>query len=264
MVSGTGGNRRNKLALLIQYDGTNFNGWQIQKSGRTVQAEIERALQVYTKESISVFSSGRTDAGVHALGQVVHCEVSCDLDIKRLCSGLNGILPRDISVKNIYKVEYDFHARYSATSREYIYLVYNHKQRNPLMYHRAMWVNFELDFSFLKETVQYIIGEKDFASFCKKRSAEINTFRRIEKIDIYKHSNMLIFKFVGNAFLHNMIRIIIGTIIEMNRCGNEPNYITHIIEKKDRYYSGITAPSCGLYLYKIEYKPPLSSMESAF
>ena len=264
MVSGNEGNRKNRIALLIQYDGTNFNGWQMQKNGHTVQAEIERALQVFTKEKIRVYSSARTDAGVHAVGQVAHCDISSDLDIKRLCAGLNGILCRDVSIRNIYKVNHDFHARYCASRREYIYIVYNHNQRNPFMDHRAMWVNFELDFSFLKETVNYIIGERDFASFCKKISADKNTFRRIEKIDIFKHSSLLIFKIIGNAFLHNIIRIIIGTIIEMNRCGREPDYIAHIIGKKNRDFSGATAPACGLYLYKIEYKPPLSSMESAF
>ncbi|MDY6935523.1 MAG: tRNA pseudouridine(38-40) synthase TruA [Spirochaetota bacterium] len=264
MVSGNGRERKIRIALLIQYDGTMFNGWQSQKAGRTVQDEIERAIEIITKERTRIVASGRTDTGVHSLGQVAHFDIEKRIDIKRLCIGLNGVLDWDISIKNAYAVPQDFHARFSVQSREYIYLIYNHYQRNPFMNYRAMWVNYKLDIDFLREALYLLIGEKDFASFCKKRSSDINTRRRIEDIKLSRMGDLLIIQIRGNAFLHNMIRIIVGTVIEMFKNKMEPKHIINILAQRDRASSGITAPSYGLYLHEIEYNPPLSSMESAF
>ena len=141
-----------RIALLMQYDGTGFNGWQIQNKGRTVQEEIERALLILTRENIRVTASGRTDSGVHALGQVIHFDTHANIKLDRLCIALNGILPRDVSVLNSYLVDNDFHARFSAVEREYKYLIYNHPFRSPFMIFRAMWVRDPIDIDYLKKT----------------------------------------------------------------------------------------------------------------
>ncbi len=255
---------KNRIALLVQYEGTNFNGCQSQANGRTVQDEIEKALKVLFRKNIRIVVSGRTDAGVHAAGQVIHFDLDVPVKLQKLCINLNGILERDISIKNAYIVPPTFHARFSAVSREYLYMIYNYPQRSPLFINKAVWINSPLDVNFLRSIATFLTGEKDFASFCKKKSAEENTVRRIDRFDIKKINELIIMKIAGNAFLHNMIRIIAGTMLEMAKNGKEPSYVLEILEEKDRNAAGKTAPACGLYLNRIIYDPPLSSMESAF
>jgi tRNA pseudouridine38-40 synthase len=259
---GRGGAGLTRYALLVHYDGTLFSGWQIQDKGRTVQDEIEKGIHVLTREKVRITASGRTDAGVHALGQVVDLER--EIVLQRLCTGLNGIFPEDISVKNAYRVGSDFHSRFSAVKREYIYLIYSSPLRSPFMKNRALWTNPVIDSAYIKEVLAYITGEMDFASFCKKISAENGTVRKIEYTDVTKKDDIISIKICANAFLHNMIRIIIGTIVTMYREGRDPSYIKKIIDEKDRESSGYTAPPHGLYLKRVFYDPPLDNFESAF
>lgn len=259
------GDGKSRIALAVQYDGTCFNGWQVQNSGRTVQGELERGLRVLLKHGYRAVASGRTDAGVHSIGQIVHFDCAGrSVTLQRLCIGLNGILERDVSVLNAYRVGPDFHARYGAVSREYLYLVHNNPQRSPFTRFRAMWVAQSLDIDYLREAAAFLVGEHDFASFCKKKSSEVNTVRRIEEINISKNEDMLVFRFRANAFLHNMIRIIVGTLIEMHKAGRQPGYIRELLALENRTFSGITAPPYGLYLHRVHYSPPLTGYESAF
>jgi tRNA pseudouridine38-40 synthase len=261
----SGSREHGRIALKIHYDGTTFCGWQIQDSGRTVQGEIEQALHVLLKEDIRVTAAGRTDTGVHALGQVIHFDTKTDENLGRICIGLNGILPKDVSVENAYRVSSDFHARYSAVERSYRYLIYNHPSRTPFMINRALWIQQELDLDYMRKVTGHLIGEKDFASFCKKReSHDVNTVRSIKEIDVSKQDGCIRIDFTGNAFLHNMIRIIVGTMVEMFKRNDDPALINEIIEKRDRDFSGITAPPYGLYLVGVVYDPPLRSLESAY
>ncbi len=254
-----------RIALIVQYDGTGFEGFQIQNKGRTVQGEIENAVRVLTREDPRITVSGRTDSGVHALGQVVHFNTSSDISLQRFCIGLNGIMAKDVSVKNAFAVESDFHSRFSAREREYHYLIYNHPQRTPFMMNRAMWVHAGLDAEYLREVSRYLVGEMDFASFCKKKEAAAkNTVRRINDISIDRRENLIRIRVRGTAFLHNMVRIIVGTMVDMNMNGAEPSSIKIILDERDRDCSGVTAPPYGLYLYRVEYDPPLSSYESAW
>lgn len=252
-----------RIALLVQYDGTNFNGFQIQDDGRTVQQEIENGLRILLKEQIRIRASGRTDSGVHALGQVIHFDTQSHTTLDRICLGLNGIFARDISVKNAYEVCPSFDSRFSPVEREYVYLIYNHPQRTPFMRYRAMWLNSYIDLDFIKKTANNLVGEYDFKSFCKKNSAENNTVRTINRIEISRKYDLISFKISGNAFLHNMIRIIVGTIVDMYREGRDPSYIKEVLEKKDRDSGGKTAPAYGLYLSRVSYDPELSSYPSA-
>ena len=253
-----------RYALAVHYDGTFFNGWQIQNRGRTVQDEIEKGIKILTRENVRVTASGRTDAGVHALGQVIHFDLEKEIDLKRLCAGLNGIFPADISVKNAYRVSSEFNSRFSAVKREYIYLIYSAPLRSPFMRYRALWIDPYIDHTYIRDVLAYIVGEMDFASFCKKISAEKGTVRKIEYTDVTKKDDLISIKICANAFLHNMIRIIIGTVVTMYREGKDPSYIKEIIEEKNRERSGYTAPPHGLYLNRVFYDPPLDNFESAF
>ncbi len=254
-----------RIALEVQYDGTPYNGWQIQNGGRTVQGEIERAIEILTKEKSRTVASGRTDSGVHALGQIVHFDSHSTMPLQRFCIGLNGILPRDIAVKNAYQVNSSFHARFDAVERTYRYLIYNHPSRSPFMMYRSMWVHEKLDIEYLKAVTVQLLGEKDFSSFCKKReSRNINTVRRITGIRVDKEGDMVILEISGNAFLHNMIRIIVGTVVTMCKNNDEPSLLRDIIAMRDRDCSGVTAPPYGLYLTRVLYEPDLTALESAF
>ena len=249
----------------MQYDGSGFNGWQIQKGGRTVQGEIEKAIRILLKVAPRVTASGRTDSGVHAMGQVVHCDAPEDANLQKICIGLNGILPRDIAVKNAYRVNKEFHARFSAVGRRYRYCIYNNPMRTPFMMYRAMWVHERLDCGYLIETARHLIGEMDFSSFCKKsESKNVSTVRRITEVDIRKDGDLIMIDIAGNAFLHHMVRIIVGTMVEMNKKKSDPESIKEIIAGRDRELSGLTAPPYGLYLMRVEYEPRLEDRESAF
>ena len=269
-TTGIGGSGRihcassRRIALLIQYDGSAFNGWQYQDNGRSIQGEIEQAIAILTKETVRITASGRTDSGVHALGQVAHFDTNSDIPLDRFCIGLNGIMGYELSILNAYEVDTTFHARFSARKREYIYKIYNNPQRSPFMRYRAMWLNYHLDENYLADTLRYIEGEHDFASFCKKKSRLENTVRTIFKTNVTRNDNYIQISITGNAFLHNMIRIIIGTCIDMYKNGKEPAFIKEIMEMKDRDCSGVTAPPYGLYLNEIKYDPVLSSFPHAF
>jgi tRNA pseudouridine38-40 synthase len=257
--------RSRRIAITVQYEGTKFNGWQAQLGGRTVQGEIETAIRVLLREETRVVAAGRTDAGVHACGQVVHFDTDSDMTLQRLCIGMNGILPRDVAVVNGYNVPRDFHARFGAVSRGYRYLVYNHPLRTPFMMYRSMWVHEPLDLEFLRAVAGHCVGEMDFSSFCKKREAyNKNTVRRLTRIDIEREGDLVRFEIEGNAFLHNMVRILVGTMLDMHRHRSDPESIIDIITARDRISGGATAPPYGLYLVGVTYEPPLSAMESAF
>ncbi len=253
-----------RYALEVQYDGSKFNGWQSQSSGRTVQDEIEKSLEVLTGERRRIIASGRTDAGVHALGQVAHFDLEKDFDLKRMVKGLNGINERELSIKNAYKVDDDFHARFSAFSREYVYLIYNDATPSPFVGSRALWVNKELDISYLNEVASSLEGTHDFASFCKKTSSQDGTIRTLESVTFSRQEKLICCTIRGNAFLHNMIRIIMGTLLEMHEEKLPAAHLEYVLEMKNRDYAGKTAAPCGLYLKKIFYNPELSQYMSAF
>ncbi len=253
-----------RYALEVQYDGSKFNGWQSQSSGRTVQNEIEKSLEVLTGERGRIVASGRTDSGVHALGQVAHFDLEKFFDLKRIVKGLNGINGRDISIKNVYKVDEDFHARFSAVSREYVYLIYNDTTPSPFLCRRALWVNKELDISYLNELASSLKGTHDFASFCKKTSSQDGTIRTLESVTFSRQDKLIYCTIRGNAFLHNMIRIIMGTLLEMHQERLPGAHLEYVLQMKNRDYAGKTAAPWGLYLKKIFYNPGLSEYMSAF
>ncbi|MBN1500701.1 MAG: tRNA pseudouridine(38-40) synthase TruA [Spirochaetes bacterium] len=249
------GNKR--IAAVIQYCGTEFRGFQIQKTGRTVQGEMERALKILFSETVPVVGSGRTDSGVHALYQVIHFDIPENCNLKILARSLNGILEKDVAVKEIYSVNNDFHSRYDAIEREYTYLIYNNIHRSPFFSGRAHWETSEIDITYFLKVLNYIKGTHDFSSFCKKKSSDCNNVRSIHDIILKKENNLISVVITGSSFLHNMIRIIIGTAIMMHRAGDIPEKILEIMECRTREAAGPTASACGLYLSNVKYSPEL-------
>lgn len=245
---------RVRYAAIVQYDGTAYSGFQIQHNADSIQSRIEHAVKVLTREDVRIISAGRTDAGVHALGQVAHFDLHNELAPDRLCIGLNGILPADIAVKCVARVDSRFHARFSALAREYHYIIYNHPFKSPFIRYRAMWVKEPIDIEYCRTALSYCLGMKDFASFCKKSSSEMNTVRHIDSVDVHTMCReLVVFTIKGNGFLHNMVRIIVGTILTIMKNHESPQKMQNIIDKCDRSYGGITAPSYGLYLNKVYY-----------
>lgn len=255
---------KRRIALQFQYDGTNFNGSQSQASGRTVQDEMEKAIKTITRETGRVTFAGRTDAGVHAKYQILHFDTNTDLDLRQISLGLNGVLAKDVGVQNVFEVPKSFHSRFDAVAREYEYLIYNADQRSPFYYNKANWIFKPIDESLLYNSLQPLVGVHDFASYCKTISADKGTVREIYSIDVQKNENLLLVRIRGNAFLHNMIRIIIGTALHLQFEKLGVNYMKEVLEKESRLYAGPTASPCGLYLSKIAYEPELSSYKSAF
>jgi tRNA pseudouridine38-40 synthase len=245
---------RLRYALIVQYDGTHYSGFQIQHNANTIQYELEKAIKILTREDIRIAAAGRTDAGVHALGQVIHFDLSKLIPLEKMCIGLNGILPADIAIKKAFNVDSHFHARYSAVAREYSYVLYNHSYKSPFIHYRALWVREPINIAFFKEACQYCIGEKDFSSFCKKSSATEGTIRFVEYITVDRIFNdFVVLTIKGNAFLHNMIRILVGTLLMLMNNNEHPLKMKEILDRCDRNYSGETAPAYGLYFKKVYY-----------
>ncbi|MBP7901223.1 MAG: tRNA pseudouridine(38-40) synthase TruA [Spirochaetes bacterium] len=255
-----------RIAALLQYDGTAFAGFQLQKGLdiRTVQNDVEKALGIIFAQEMKITAAGRTDAGVHAMGQVIHFDIPRDMNLQKLAISMNGILEKDVSVKNLFVVPDDFHSRYSACSREYRYIIHNHHLRSPFSLYRAMWVSLPLDVERMRESASYLIGEHDFASFCKTCSASEGTVREISRIDINKHDDLIFIDIEGNAFLHNQIRTIAGTLVSMEKNKSDPVLMKKILNQKTRLASGDTAPPYGLYFMNVKYNPPLENYPSAF
>jgi tRNA pseudouridine38-40 synthase len=257
--------RTRRIALIIQYDGTSFNGWQYQPKGRFIQNELERACTVLCGHRVKTIAAGRTDAGVHATGQVVHFDTSSNVVLSRICYGLNGILPIDIAIKNAFEVPGSFNARFDAVEREYIYIINNDPLRSPFSRFRAMSLHHKFDIEYAKRASSFLLGEHDFSSFCKSVSARgKNTVRTINEITWEKRGTTVFFVIKGNGFLHNMVRTIVGTVVEMHKRGMEPEMMKTILEMGDRSASGDTAPPYGLYLTRVWYSPDLQDYPSAF
>jgi len=255
-----------RIAALLQYDGSAFCGFQLQKGLdiRTVQSDVEKALGIIFSEEVKVTAAGRTDSGVHAMGQVIHFDIPRDMNLQKLAISINGILEKDVSVKNLFIVPDHFHSRYSACEREYRYIIHNHHLRSPFSLYRAMWVSLPLNIERMRESASYLIGEHDFASFCKTCSASEGTVREISRIDIEKRDDLIYIDIAGNAFLHNQIRTIVGTLVSIEKSKTDPVMMKEILLKKTRLASGDTAPPYGLYFMNVKYDPPLESYVSAF
>lgn len=241
------------ILIKVTYDGTNYHGYQIQNKLKTIEGELSKAINDTLKKETKIYSAGRTDRGVHALGQYVNFYTDTTIDLGNLPRVINFHLPDDISVISAKEVPFDFHARFSAREKIYSYVVYNNKYRNAIYHNRAYQYPFSLDLSLMNESFKYLIGQKDFKSFMGRDAIVKDTIRTIYSIKVKKDNKFIYFDFQGKSFLKNMIRIIMGTAIEIGRGKKDPIFMKEVLEKQNRKYAGPTAPSCGLYLMNILY-----------
>ena len=236
--------------LTIQYDGTDYAGWQIQDNARTVQATISDAIKVIFTEEVNLIASGRTDSGVHALGQVANFRYEKEIDIYRFQHSLNSILPVDISVININKVSESFHARFDAKERTYLYLI--SKEKHPFYYKYSL-LKKNLDISSVNELSNTFLCEKDFTSFCRKNSEVKDKICKVNFIRWRETKNFYLFFISADRFLNGMVRTIIGTLIKALDLGESKNYIENIFNEKNREAAGEAVAAKGLFLYKVKY-----------
>lgn len=243
------------IKLTIEYDGTNYCGWQVQENGPSIQAEIEKALHAITGEKIRINGSGRTDAGVHARGQAANFTTESRIPQEKFAYALNSQLPRDIVIKDSREVPIDFHARYSAIGKKYSYLVHNSKFPSALLRNYAYHVEYceRLDIRKLGKAAEAFIGTYDFSGFMSTGTKVSDTVRTIYDLAIEREGELIRFNFKGSGFLYNMVRIIMGTLLFAGIGKINPEDIKSIILSKDRTRAGITVPACGLYLEEVYY-----------
>lgn len=241
------------IALKIAYDGTNYHGYQEQPGYITVEEELRVAVEKTVGHSVKLYMAGRTDKGVHALGQRVNFYSNTTINIGNLPNVINYHLPDDISVMGAKYVSDDFHSRYSAKKKFYRYIIYRGKYRNPIYHNKAHNFPYPLDIEKMRLATNCLIGEHDFNSFMGRHAVVKDTIRNIEKIEIIEKGELLYIDFYGKSFLKNMVRIITGTLIEIGTCHRDVDFMKKALEAKKRPSAGPTAPACGLYLMKIYY-----------
>lgn len=243
-----------RYKCIVSYDGTSFFGYQVQPNKRTVQSELEVALlKLHKGKEVKVTASGRTDAGVHAKGQVIHFASDLGIPAERWPLALNSLLPDDISILSVEKVEASFHARYDAAGKEYRYFLYLSKQRDPFSRHYAFQFPYSLDVGQMREAGKLLLGTHDFTSFCSAKTEMEDKVRTIREISINQEGDMLTFQFIGNGFLYNMVRILVGTLLEVGSGERKAEEIPGLLLKRDRRLAGRTAPAHGLYLWRVFY-----------
>jgi tRNA pseudouridine38-40 synthase len=243
------------IKLIIEYDGTNYRGWQVQPNVITIQGEIEKVIKKICGENIELNGSGRTDAGVHARGQVANFLTNSRIPPEKFAFALNAMLPRDIVIRTSEEVDRDFHARYSAKGKEYSYTIINSMFPSAIMRNFAYNIDYceRLDIDKFKKAAEYFIGTHDFAGFMSMGSSIKSTVRTIYSIDTVVDKETIRIFYKGNGFLYNMVRIITGTLIFAGVGKIAVDDISDIIKSKDRTRAGITAPPYGLYLDKVIY-----------
>ena len=244
-----------RIKLIIQYDGTGFSGWQVQPNKRTVQGELEKALEFLLKEKVKTYASGRTDAGVSAFGQVAHFDSEQDISTKKLQDSLNALTPDDIAVTKCEYASENFDARFSVKKKTYQYRFYISKYKLPLFEKTAFRVNDYVNLEKMQEACKYFIGEHDFESFVAQKSGKTNFVRTIYDAKIVEVSeDMYALEITGNGFLYNMVRIVFGTILKAGYGKIEPSEIKDLILAKSRSVAGKTMPAYPLFMKKVDYE----------
>ncbi len=247
-----------RIALGIEYDGSQFAGWQMQKHGtRTVQGELERALSTVAAEPIQVICAGRTDTGVHATGQVVHFDCSAERPDKAWIMGVNANLPDDISSFWVQHVADDFSARFSATARQYRYTILNRHARSAVLDRKVTWKHGHLDEQAMHRAAQVLVGEQDFSSFRSAACQAEHARRNVHWIKVSREGDFVYIDIEANAFLHHMVRNIVGSLIMVGRGEQPEEWIAELMQLQDRNQAGPTAASDGLYLVKVTYPEEL-------
>ncbi|MEZ2721044.1 tRNA pseudouridine(38-40) synthase TruA [Paenalcaligenes hominis] len=256
------------MALGLCYDGSMWHGWQTQPSGRTVQDQIEKALQQFLAHPLSTICAGRTDAGVHALNQVVHLDTHAKRAPESWVRGLNALLPASISVQWAQTVPNHFHARFSAQRRRYVYVLRNERVRSPLVHQRVGWVFQPLDYAAMQDAAQRLLGTHDFSAFRSAECQAASPVRTLMQLVIHHHAPWFVFEFEANAFLHHMIRNVMGALVYIGMGRQPSTWVDELLLHKDRKRAAPTFAADGLYLAGVDYDqefalPSSSSAELA-
>lgn len=244
---------KRRIALGIAYNGKPYLGWQTQPGGRTVQDTLEAALAAFACEPTPTICAGRTDTGVHARAQVVHIDTPLDRKLESWVRGVNAHLPADIAVRWAQVVPDEFHARFSATSRTYVYLLRNERILSPIWHGRAGWDFRPLDLQAMREAATYLVGQHDFSSFRSSQCQAASPVRTIEHLSIAQQGVFFVFTIKANAFLHHMVRNILGCLIYVGKGRYPPQWLQTVLAQRDRKIAAPTFMADGLYLAQAGY-----------
>ncbi|MBY0580039.1 MAG: tRNA pseudouridine(38-40) synthase TruA [Burkholderiales bacterium] len=242
-----------RIAIGLEYDGSGFHGWQSQPFGCTLQDEIEAAVSVIAGGKTEVFGAGRTDRGVHALRQVAHFDIGVERPLQAWVRGVNSHLPQGIAVLWARPVADEFHARFSAISRRYRYLLLNRAVRPGLMNGKVGWCHWLLDVEKMQEGASHLVGEHDFSAFRAAECQANSPVRELHAIDIARHGDLVVFDISANAFLHHMVRNIVGSLVFVGKGKCGPDWILELLKAKDRTLAAPTFSPSGLYLAEVAY-----------
>ncbi len=245
-----------RYKITIEYDGTNLFGWQKQNEGVSVQYYLEEALKGFSHQTIDVFGAGRTDAGVHALGQVAHFDLETSMDLFHIREAFNArlrILEAPVSVIEVEEVSSEFHARFSAIGRGYIYRLLNRRAPTVLLRDRVWTVGYPLDVDKMREGAKYLLGHHDFTSFRGAGCQALSPVKTLDKLEIVTNGDEIDFIVEARSFLYHQVRNMVGTLKSVGDGKFAPEDVKTILEAKNRAIAGATAPACGLYLNKVMY-----------
>lgn len=241
------------IKLTIEYDGKCYNGWQKQPDKLNIQGEIEKAIEEITGEKVDLTASGRTDAGVHSLGQTANFKTDSKIPIEKFAKAINSRLKKSIVIKSAEEVDEKFHSRYSVKSKTYRYIINNSENGTAIYRGLEYHVPMKLDYEKMNEAIKYFIGEHDFKAFKASGTSSKSSVRKILDGSVRKEGERVIIEVTGTGFLYNMVRIISGTLLDVGLGKIKPENIPSIIESKDRTKAGKTLPAHGLYLLQVNY-----------
>lgn len=244
---------KKRVRLIVAYDGTNYHGWQVQKNGITIESELNRCLTELLQEPIEVIGASRTDAGVHAMGNVAVFDTCSRMPAEKISYALNQRLPEDIRIQKSEEVDADWHPRYCDSRKTYEYRIYRGEFPMPLKRLYALHIYYNVDLEKMREATKFFVGEHDFKSFCQVGAQVKSTVRTVYDVSIIEEGADLVIRVTGGGFLYNMVRIMAGTLLEVGKGKIEPGQIPEIIQAKDREAAGPTAPAHGLTLIKYEF-----------
>ncbi|WP_240842878.1 tRNA pseudouridine(38-40) synthase TruA [Acidaminobacter sp. JC074] len=241
------------IKMIIEYDGTHFYGWQRQTKSRSIQGVIERVLSKILKKDIEIDGAGRTDAGVHAYGQVATFGCDLPMPLESLKRAMNNFLPSDVRIVDLDFADADFHARYSAIGKTYVYKIKNSKERDVFLANYSYHYPYDLDDDLIRRAMEKLIGKHDFSSFMASGSSAQNPVRTIHAIDLKRSGNMLEFTFTGDGFLYKMVRLLAAYLLEVGQSRIPLDKTEELLENPTRAYTSKVAPAAGLYLKEVYY-----------
>jgi tRNA pseudouridine38-40 synthase len=246
-------NGQRNISLVLEYDGTNYHGWQCQPSAITLQEVVQRSVERILDHSVKIYAAGRTDTGVHAFGQVINFFTEKSIDISSIAKGVNSLLPGDIRVKDAREVDESFHARYSAESKSYIYCIVNARHHSPFHVRYSWHIPYTLNARLMNESIKEIIGVHDFSSFKKKNEMYKKHEREVLRAGVRRRGRFIYIFIEATGFLRYMVRNIVGTLVLVGEGKNSKEDFITVLQSKDRINAGPTAPPQGLFLRKIRY-----------